>query len=57
MVNAGQRSTKADVAPRVDVAMKRFGTWGRVQESGGTPDLQAAREGASGVESRRFLCR
>jgi hypothetical protein len=45
------------VAPRADVAMKRSGAWGRVQESGGAPDLQAAREGASSVESRRFLCR
>jgi hypothetical protein len=44
------------VAPRANVAVKRSGAWGRVQESGGAPDLQAAREGASGVESRRFLC-
>jgi hypothetical protein len=39
------------------VAEKKSGAWGHVQESDGTPDLQAAREGASDVESRRFLCR
>ena len=36
---------------------KRSGMWGRVQESDGAPDLQAAREGTSGVQYRRFLCR
>ena len=30
---------------------------GRVGASDGAPDLQAAREGTSGVEIRRFLCR
>ena len=35
---------------------KRSGAWGHVQESDGAPDLQVAREGASGVQSRRFLC-
>ena len=30
---------------------------GRVGARDGAPDLQAAREGASGVEIRRFLCR
>jgi hypothetical protein len=38
------------------VAEKRSGAWGHVQESDGAPDLQATREGAFGVQSRRFLC-
>jgi hypothetical protein len=44
------------VSPRADVAVKKSGAWGRVQESGSALDLQAARESASGVESHRFLC-
>ena len=49
MVNSqGQGSTRADVA-LADVAVKKSGAWGRVQESGGAPDLQAAHEGVSSV--------
>jgi hypothetical protein len=32
------------------------GALGRVQESDEAPELQAVREGASGVRIRRFLC-
>jgi hypothetical protein len=39
------------------VAKKKSGAWGRVGARDGAPDLQAAREGASDVGIRRFLCR
>ena len=45
------------MSPRADVAVKKSGAWGHVQESDGAPDLQAAREGASSVKSHRFLGR
>jgi hypothetical protein len=32
------------------VAMKKSGTWGRVLESDGAPDLQATRVGTSGAD-------
>ena len=31
------------------MAKKKSGAWGHVQESDGVPDLQAVREGTSGV--------
>ena len=44
------------MSPRADVAVKKSGPWGRVQESDGAPDLQAAREGTSGGRLGCFLC-
>ena len=44
------------MSPKADVAVKKSGAWGRVQESDGAPDLQAAREGSSSDQLGYFLC-